>query len=118
ATAHGISARTQIGVRAVLNLLGPLTNAAGAQAHVLGVLSPDVIDLVSATLAELGTERAFVVHGAGGLDEISLAGETIVAEVHDGKVRKSCVTPEEFGVAPATLDAVRGGAPAGKAERI
>ena len=118
ATRHATPARKQIGVRTVFNLLGPLTNPAGAQAQVLGVFSPDVIDLVSATLAELGTERAFVVHGAGGLDEISLAGETIVAEVHDGKVRKFCVTPEEFGVAPAPLDAVRGGTPAENAELI
>jgi len=118
ATRHATPARKQIGVRTVFNLLGPLTNPAGAQAHVLGVFSPDVIDLVSATLAELGTERAFVVHGAGGLDEISLAGETIVAEVHDGKVRKFCGTPEEFGVAPAPLDAVRGGTPAENAELI
>ena len=118
ATRHATPARKQIGVRTVFNLLGPLTNPAGAQAQVLGVFSPDVIDLVSATLAELGTERAFVVHGAGGLDEISLAGETIVAEVHDGKVRKFCVTPEEFEVAPAPLDAVRGGTPAENAELI
>jgi len=118
ATRHATPARKQIGVRTVFNLLGPLTNPAGAQAQVLGVFSPDVIDLVSATLAELGTERAFVVHGAGGLDEISLAGETIVAEVHDGKVRKFCVTSEEFGVAPAPLDAVRGGTPAENAELI
>lgn len=109
ATRHATPARKQIGVRTVFNLLGPLTNPAGAQAQVLGVFSPEVIDLVAATLAELGTEHAFVVHGAGGLDEISLAGETIVAEVRDGKVRKFSVTPEEFGVKRAPLDAIRGG---------
>src|SRR5881398_3272733 len=75
ATRHAAPARKQIGVRTVFNLLGPLTNPAGAQSQVLGVFSADVIDLVAATLAELGVERAFVVHGAGGLDEISLAGE-------------------------------------------
>jgi anthranilate phosphoribosyltransferase len=77
-----------------------------------------VIDLVAATLAELGTEHAFVVHGAGGLDEISLAGETIVAEVRNGKVRKFSVTPEEFGLKRAPLQALRGGTPAENAAII
>lgn len=109
ATRHATPARKQIGVRTVFNLLGPLTNPAGAQAQVLGVFTMDVLDLVAATLAELGTERAFVVHGGGGLDEISLAGPTMVAEVRNGAVRKFSVTPEEFGVEPAPLAAVRGG---------
>ena len=109
ATRHATPARKQIGVRTVFNLLGPLTNPAGAQAQMLGVFSMDVMDLVAGTLAELGTERAFVVHGGGGLDEISLAGPTIVAEVRHGAVRKFEVIPEEFGVKPAPLAAVRGG---------
>src|SRR2546425_663260 len=109
ATRHATPARKQIGVPTVFNLLGPLTNPAGAQAQVLGVLSAEVIDLVAATLAELGVERAFVVHGAGGLDEISLAGETLVAEVRDGAVRRFTVTPDEFGVACAPLESIRGG---------
>src|SRR5437763_691905 len=91
ATRHAAPARKQIGARTVFNLLGPLTNPAGAQAQVLGVFSEDVIDVVAATLAELGVERAFVVHGAGGLDEISLSGETIVAEVRGGEVRQFTV---------------------------
>src|SRR5215472_10072847 len=107
ATRHATPARKQIGVRTVFNLLGPLTNPAGAQAQVLGVYSAEVHDLVAATLAELGTEHAFVVHGAGGLDEISLAGETTVAEVRAGTVRRFTVTPEEFGVARAPLEAIR-----------
>ena len=109
ATRHAAPARKQIGKRTVFNLLGPLTNPAGAQAQVLGVFSEDVMDLVAATLAELGVERAFVVHGAGGLDEISLSGETMVAEVRGGAVRRFTVTPEEFGVARAPLESVRGG---------
>src|SRR5712664_802220 len=109
ATRHAAPARKQLGVRTVFNLLGPLTNPAGAQSQVLGVFSEDVIDLIAATLAELGVERAFVVHGAGGLDEISLAGETMVAEVRGGIVRRSTVTPEEFGVARAPLESIRGG---------
>src|SRR5436305_1435672 len=109
ATRHAAPARKQIGARTVFNLLGPLTNPAGAQAQVLGVFSEDVIDLVAATLAELDIERAFVVHGAGGLDEISLAGETMVAGVRGGAVRRFTVTPEEFGVARAPLESIRGG---------
>src|SRR5712692_2918398 len=88
ATRHATPARKQIGVRTVFNLLGPLTNPAGAQAQVLGVFSEDVIDVVAATLAELGVERAFVVHGAGGLDEISLEGETTVAEGRGSAVQR------------------------------
>jgi anthranilate phosphoribosyltransferase len=109
ATRHAASARKQIGVRTVFNLLGPLTNPAGAQSQVLGVFSAEMIDLVAATLVELGVEHAFVVHGAGDLDEISLAGETQVAEVKRGAVRRFMVTPEEFGVARAPLESLRGG---------
>jgi anthranilate phosphoribosyltransferase len=112
ATRHVTPARKQMGVRTIFNLLGPLTNPAGAQSQVLGVFSADVIDLVAATLAELGIERAFVVHGAGGLDEISLAGETLVAEVRGCTVQRYTVTPEDFGVTRAPLEAIRGGTPA------
>jgi anthranilate phosphoribosyltransferase len=118
ATRHAAPARKLIGVRTVFNLLGPLTNPAGAQSQVLGVFSEDVMDLVAAALAELGLERAFVVHGAGGLDEISLAGETLVAEVRGGSVRRFAVAPEEFGVARAPLQAIRGGTAAENAALI
>jgi len=118
ATRYAVPARKQIGVRTVFNLLGPLTNPAGAQSRVLGVFSEDVLDLVAATLAELGVERAFVVHGAGGLDEISLAGETAVAEVRGGSVQRFKVTPEDFGVARAPLESIRGGTAAENAALI
>jgi len=118
ATRHAAPARKLIGERTVFNLLGPLTNPAGAQSQVLGVFSESVMDLVASALAELGVERAFVVHGAGGLDEISLAGETMVAEVRGGTVRRFKVTPEEFGVARAPLEAIRGGTPAENAALI
>jgi anthranilate phosphoribosyltransferase len=118
ATRHAAPARKLIGARTVFNLLGPLTNPAGAQSQVLGVFSEDVMDLVAAALAELGVERAFVVHGAGGLDEISLAGETMVAEVRSGSVRRFTVTPEEFGVSRAPLEAIRGGTAAENAALI
>jgi anthranilate phosphoribosyltransferase len=111
ATRHAMPARKQIVARTIFNLLGPLTNPAGAQAQVVGVFSAEVIDLVAATLAELGVSRAFVVHGAGGLDEISLAGETMVAEVREGQIRRYTVQPEDFGVQRAPADAIRGGSP-------
>jgi anthranilate phosphoribosyltransferase len=111
AARHAAPARQQIGKRTIFNLLGPLTNPAGAEAQVLGVFSPDVIDTVAATLAELDTHRAFVVHGAGGLDEISLSGETQIAEIRNGSVRRFTVTPEDFGLSRAPLEALRGGTP-------
>ncbi len=109
ATRHAMPARKQIGVRTIFNLLGPLTNPAGAQAQVLGVFSADVLELVAETLRELGTERAMVIHGAGGLDEISLGGPTQIVELKEGKLRRYEVTPEEFGLARAPLEAIRGG---------
>jgi anthranilate phosphoribosyltransferase len=118
ATRHATPARKQIGVRTVFNLLGPLTNPAGAQAQVLGVFSADVLELIAETLRELGTERAIVLHGAGGLDEISLAGPTQIVELRDGKIRRYEVTPEEFGMERAPIEAIRGGAAAENAELI
>jgi len=118
AARHAAPARQQVGTRTVFNLLGPLTNPAGAKAQVLGVPAEELIDLMAATLAELGAEHAYVVHGAGGLDEISLAGESQVAEVKRGKVRRYRVTPEEFGVRRAPIEEVRGGTAHENAARI
>lgn len=109
ATSHATAARKQIATRTVFNLLGPLTNPARAQAQVLGVFSPEVVDVVAGALVKLDTEHAFVVHGAGKLDEISLAGPTIVAEVRAGAVRKFHVLPEDFDKKPAPLAAIQGG---------
>jgi anthranilate phosphoribosyltransferase len=109
ATRHAAAARKQIGQRTAFNLLGPLTNPAGAHSQIVGVYSVEVIDLMAATLAELGIERAFVVHGADGLDEISLSGETYVAEVHEGTVKRYTLTPEDFGMSRAPIETLRGG---------
>jgi len=109
AARFALPARKQLGGRTVFNLLGPLTNPANAQAQVLGVFSAEVLDVVAATLAALGTEHAFVVHGAGKLDEISLAGPTIVAELRGDHVKKYEVTPESFGKVTVPLAAIRGG---------
>jgi anthranilate phosphoribosyltransferase len=118
ATRHAIAARKQIGQRTVFNLLGPLTNPAGAHSQILGVFSADLIDLVASTLAVLGVHHALVVHGCGGLDEISLAGETEAAEVRNGKVRRIVLSPANFGLKPAPLQALEGGSPEENAETI
>lgn len=118
ATRHAGPARKQIGKRTVFNLLGPLTNPAGAEFQVLGVFSADHVDLMAATLAELGVRRAFVVHGAGALDEISTAGETLVAEVREGGVNRFVVTPEDFGLRRSPLEALKGGSPQENASAI
>jgi anthranilate phosphoribosyltransferase len=118
ATRHAGPARKQIGKRTVFNLLGPLTSPAAAEFQLLGVFSADYVDLIAATLAELGVRRAFVVHGAGGLDEISTAGETLVAEVREGGVNRFVLTPEDFGLRRSPLDALKGGSPAENASAI
>jgi anthranilate phosphoribosyltransferase len=105
-------------VRTIFNLLGPLTNPAGAQNQVLGVFSGEIIELMAAALAELGVERAFVVRGAGGIGEFSLAGETLVAEVKKGTIQHYAVTPEDFGVSSAPLDSLVSGTAAENAARI
>jgi len=105
---HAMPARRRLG-RTAFNLLGPLTNPAGARAQVAGVFSDQVVEKVALVLGELDVERAFVVHGAGGLDEISLSGETTVGDVHRDVVRIYQVTPEDFGLERATLDTISGG---------
>jgi anthranilate phosphoribosyltransferase len=117
-TRHAAPARKQIAARTIFNLLGPLTNPAGAQSQVLGVFAADVLQLVAATLADLGIQHAFVVHGEGGLDEISLAGETRIVEVYQGERRHRVVVPEDFGVSRAPLEAIRGGSPSENAATI
>jgi anthranilate phosphoribosyltransferase len=109
ATRHAMPARRELRMRTVFNLLGPLTNPAGASAQVVGVYDATLTELLARALGELGVRRAIVVHGADGLDEISIAGETYVAELRDGVVRSYTVTPEDFGLHRAPLDAIRGG---------
>jgi len=106
---HVMPARREIGVRTVFNLLGPLTNPAGANAQVIGVASASLTEPLARVLAELGTIRAFVVHGADGLDEISNTGESQISEVHEGVVRSSRVRPEDFGLPRASIRDLQGG---------
>src|SRR5262245_21873567 len=106
---HVMPARREMGIRTVFNMLGPLTNPAGATAQVIGVYAQGLVEPLARVLAELGTIRAFVVHGADGLDEISTTGESLVAEVREGVVRVSTVRPEDFGVPRATIADLQGG---------
>jgi anthranilate phosphoribosyltransferase len=109
ATRHAMAARRELKMRTVFNLLGPLTNPAGASAQVVGVPEASLTELLARALGELGVKRAFVVHGADGLDEISISGETHVAELRDGLVRRFTLTPEDFGLHRAPIDEIRGG---------
>jgi anthranilate phosphoribosyltransferase len=109
ATRHAMPARRQLRGRTVFNLLGPLTNPAGASAQVAGVYDASFTELMARALGELGVKRAFVVHGADGLDEISIGGETNVAELRDGIVRSYTIVPEDFGLRRAPLESILGG---------
>jgi len=102
-------ARRELRLRTVFNLLGPLTNPAGASAQVVGVYSATLVEKLAEALSMLGLRRALVVHGLDGLDEITITGPTRVAEVREGTVRSYEVTPEEFGMSRAELDAISGG---------
>jgi anthranilate phosphoribosyltransferase len=106
---HVMAARREMGIRTVFNMLGPLTNPAGANAQVIGVFSDALTEPLARVLAELGTLRAFVVHGADGLDEISNTGPSHISEVHEGVVRSSTVRPEDFGLPRASIQDLRGG---------
>ncbi|MDE1178156.1 MAG: anthranilate phosphoribosyltransferase [Edaphobacter sp.] len=109
--------RKALGIRTVFNLLGPLTNPAGASAQVMGVYAASAVPLVAEAMALLGTRHAFVVHGTApasdgtvrGLDEISISGPTDIAEVHNGIVTLSTFTPEDAGLTPAPIEALAGG---------
>jgi anthranilate phosphoribosyltransferase len=111
-------ARRETRLRTVFNLLGPLTNPAGASAQVVGVYALDLVDKVAEALSMLGTHRAFVVHGLDGLDEITITGPTRIAEVREGNVHSYEITPEEFGMEPAPIESLRGGDAAENARMI
>jgi anthranilate phosphoribosyltransferase len=106
---HAAATRKELGVRTAFNLLGPLTNPAGAARQLVGVPRPELTELVARSLAQLGAERAWVVHGADGLDEISTTGYTKVSECRDGAVNTFYVHPGDVGLPKAVPDALRGG---------
>lgn len=102
-------ARRELRLRTVFNLLGPLTNPARASAQVVGVYSADLVEKLAEALSILGLRRALVVHGADGLDEITITGPTRIAEVRDAQVHSYEVTPEEFGLERAPIEEIAGG---------
>lgn len=104
---HAGPTRKELGVRTAFNLLGPLTNPVGVRRQIIGVPSIEVIELVASALLALGSERAWVVHGAGGLDELSPIGETEVCEVHQGGLSRFSIQPQDFGITPSNLTALR-----------
>ncbi len=115
---HVQTARRELRLRTVFNLLGPLTNPARATCQVVGVYSADLVEKLAEALSMLGLHRALVVHGNDGLDEITITGPTRVGEVREGQVHTYEVTPEEFGLQRATLEDISGGDAAQNASLI
>jgi anthranilate phosphoribosyltransferase len=115
---HAAPVRSELAARTVFNVLGPLTNPAGARAQVVGVYAPELVRTIAEVLAQLGATRAFVVHGAGGIDELSPAGPNFVCEVVNGEVRARNIDPLEFGLPRCDPSDLRGGSPAENAAAI
>jgi anthranilate phosphoribosyltransferase len=116
---HAAPVRKELATRTVFNVLGPLTNPAGARAQVVGVYSAELVRTIADVLATLGARRAFVVHGAGGIDELSPVGPNLVAEVVDGQVHERTLDPEaELGVPRCDVAELRGGTPAENAAAV
>ena len=108
---HAAAVRRELGTRTVFNVLGPLTNPAGARAQIVGVYSPQLVRTIADVLARLGARRAFVVHGAAGIDELSPAGPNLVCEVVDGEVHDREIDPLDLGVPRCDPAELRGGSP-------
>lgn len=106
---YALAPRREIGIRTVFNLLGPLTNPAGATVHLLGVYQSDLLPLVAEALKSLGSKAAFVVHGLDGYDEISITGQTDICQLKDGQIRRWQIEPEEVGLERASPGEIRGG---------
>jgi anthranilate phosphoribosyltransferase len=115
---HAAPVRRELGTRTIFNVLGPLTNPAGARAGVFGVYSAALVRTIADALAQLETRRAFVVHGFGGIDELSPCGPNQVSEVVDGDVRDRVVDPAELGIEPSDPVSLTGGSPEENAVEI
>lgn len=115
ATKRVADIRRQLGVRTAFNLLGPLTNPAGTPRQLVGVFAREAVEKCARVLAELGTERAWVVWGSDGLDEITLCGSTLVGQVERGEVRLFEINPDDFGLLPVLPGELAGGSPADNA---
>jgi anthranilate phosphoribosyltransferase len=106
---HAIGPRREIGIRTIFNILGPLTNPAGADRQVLGVYAENLVDVMARVLVKLGCRRGFVVHGLDGMDEVTLTGPTRIGEICDGAVTLSTIEPEDFGLRRCALADLQGG---------
>ena len=106
---HVAGPRREIGIRTIFNILGPLSNPAGAESQVLGVYDAHLTGLMAHVLKNLGARRAFVVHGMDGLDEITITTRTKVSELSDGKIRDYVITPEKFGLKRRAIEDIKGG---------
>src|SRR5438445_11538247 len=106
---HVQPVRIELKMRTVFNLLGPLTNPAGAAVQLVGAPSEAAAELMAGALAELGLTRGFVVHGSDGLDEITTTGPTLAFEIESGRVTRRCLEPRDFGVAVAKPEDLAGG---------
>lgn len=115
---HVMPARTELGTRTIFNILGPLTNPAGVRRQLTGAYSRAIIRPMAETLGALGSERAWLVHGADGADEMSICGETFVAELREGRIAEFTVRPEDAGLAPRPFAAILGGAPSQNAAAL
>ncbi len=115
---YAIGPRRELGVRTIFNVLGPLTNPAGANVQLLGVYARELTTILAEVLGRLGSRRAWVVHGEGGLDELSLLGETAVSEWDGDKVSEFSVRPEEVGLSPCRPEDLKGGSPEDNARII
>ncbi|HEY2542025.1 MAG TPA: anthranilate phosphoribosyltransferase, partial [Gaiellaceae bacterium] len=115
---HAAPVRRELATRTVFNVLGPLTNPAGARALMLGVYSPELTRTLAEALLQLGAERAYVVHGAGGIDELSPCGPNLVCEVENGSVREYELDPLELGIERCDPGELRGGDPASNAAAL
>jgi anthranilate phosphoribosyltransferase len=115
---HAAPVRRELATRTVFNVLGPLTNPAGARAQVVGVYAAELVPTIAEVLARLDAERAFVVHGAAGVDELSPAGPNLVCEVADGQVRRREIDPLDLGIERCAPEELGGGDPAENAETI
>lgn len=104
---HAAPVRRELGVRTLFNVLGPLTNPAGADNQVMGVFHPDLVGIQARVLQRLGSRHVLVVHGSDGLDEITISGPSYIAELKDGQVNEYTVTPEAFGLKSAPLNDIR-----------
>jgi anthranilate phosphoribosyltransferase len=109
ATARVAGIRRELGIRTTFNLLGPLSNPAGAPRQVIGVWQKELVQQLAQVLARLGSDHAWVVHGEDGLDEVTLAGKTFVAAAQAGKVTTFEIQPRDFGLSSGNLDQLRGG---------